>query len=87
MKPLNNYILIKPIIEEENKTSGGIYMPQNMTNTPNNFLNKGEVIAINKSCEELNEGCVVLYNKNAVANIPENKELKLVRIEDIYAIM
>ena len=87
MKPLNNYILIKPIIEEENKTSGGIYMPQNMTNTPGNFLSKGEVIAVNKSCDEFSEGCVVLYNKNAVVNIPDNKELKLVRIEDIYAIM
>ena len=48
---------------------------------------KCSISAVNKSCEELNEGCVVLYNKNAVANIPDNKELKLVRIEDIYAIM
>ena len=87
MKPLNNYIIVMPIIAEENKTSGGIYMPQNLTNTPNNFLVKGKVVAINPSCKEIEVDDVILYNKNAVASIPDEKQLKLVRYEDIYAIV
>lgn len=84
MKPLNNYILLE--IEDENqKTSGGLYVPAGSNTNPNDLLKEGKVLAISDSIElDLNLGDIVFYNKHALTKIPGETNKILVRKEDLY---
>ena len=87
MKPLNNYLLLQ--IEDENKqTQSGLYVPQSTTLNATDILKLGTVVA--KSIEikkDISVGDKVYYNKNAITNVPNDKEHVLVRVEDLYAIV
>ena len=87
IQPLNTYVLVEFKEEAEQKTESGLYVPPTANNNALGFLREGLVKAVNPKCENIKVGDKVLYNKNAVANIPNSKELKLVREEDIYAVM
>jgi chaperonin GroES len=87
IKPLNSYIVVEVQDENEEKTAGGIFIPQNTTATSSNLLRDGNVIAINSKCDGISIGDKVLFNKHALKEIPNEKNLKLVREEDIYGII
>lgn len=86
IQPLNTYVLVEHK-EAEQKTESGLYVPPTANDNALGFLREGLVKAVNPKCESIKVGNTVLYNKHAVANIPNSKELKLVREEDIYAVM
>ena len=85
LKPLNNYLLVQQEKEQE-KTKGGLYMPQ-VTNTAADLLRKGTVLAVSEDIENksVKEGMKVYYNKLAITNIPDEEDTILVRVEDVYA--
>lgn len=87
IKPLNSYIVVEVQDENEEKTAGGIFIPQNITASSSNLLRDGKVVSVNSNCTDIKEGDIVMFNKHALKDIPDEKNLKLVREEDIYAIM
>lgn len=90
MKPLNSLILIEYVEQTEKKTEAGIYIPPTAENNAIGFLRTGKVLEINKEEAEEGEikiGDIVLFNKNAIATIPTEKDKVFVRKEDIYGIV
>lgn len=95
VKPLADKVLIK-VIEEEEKTSGGIYLPDTAKEKP--F--KGKVIAVG-SGKQLKDGRVipfeelgvkpndtVIFSKYAGTEIKLNGEKHiLLSVDDIYAVI
>lgn len=85
-KPVNKYLLVEYEKQEE-KTAGGLYMPTKVTGTAQDILVKGTVKAIGNKCEnDIEIGNTILFNKHAYVNVPDSKDLLLVREEDVYAI-
>lgn len=92
IKPLFDYVLIKPL-EAEGKTAGGIYLPENAKEKPQ----AGEVMAIGPGAHDANGKLVpmtvkvgqkVLYKKwGGDETKVGNEEWKLVRQTDILAIV
>ena len=85
-KPLNTYLIVEIEVNQEVKTSGGLYVPPTVTNDPNDFLKQGTVIEINSDCKGINVGDIVYFNKRATIPIPNNPTLKIVRYEDLYMV-
>ena len=85
--PYNSYILIMYDEPEEKKTASGVYVPPSIDGNAFGFLRSATVLEVNKDCKDIKKGDIVLFNKNAVADIPTNKIKKLVRTEDIYAVL
>lgn len=86
MKPLNSLILIKYCEPTEKKTQSGLYVPPTTDNNAFNFLQEGEVLAVNPDCKHINVGDTVLFNMNATAKVPNIDDQRFVRTEDIYAV-
>lgn len=85
-KPVNKYLLVEYEKQEE-KTAGGLYMPTKVTGTAQDILVKGTVKAIGNKCEnDIEIGNRILFNKHAYVNVPDSKDLLLVREEDVYAV-
>lgn len=91
IEPLNNYLLVE-VEKEEEKTSGGLYMPQGTNASATDILKKGKVIkASKKVLDKLLEIGVdtkkefVYYNKHAITKIPGETNLVFVRFEDVYS--
>lgn len=93
VKPLADRIIVKPLVAEE-KTSGGIYIPDNAKEKPQ----KGKVIAVGpgKASEtsgklikmELEKGNTVLYGKySGTEVIIDNEEYLIMSESDILAII
>lgn len=90
--PLFDNVLIKPL-KAENKTSGGIYLPDNVKEKPQ----IGEVVAIGDGIRDENGkmipmvvkvGQKVMYTKWGGNEVKvENEEWKLVKQSDILAIV
>ncbi len=92
LTPLGDRVVIKPA-EEEEKTTGGIYLPET-ANKDKPF--KGEVVAVGRG--KLNEkgerlplevkvGDKVIYSKYAGTEIKlDEQKLLIVREEDILAV-
>lgn len=87
MKPLNTLILIEYVKPEEKKTSTGVYIPPSVDDRAFGFLAQATVLATNPDCKHVNVGDKVLFNQNAVANVPGQPNQKLVREEDLYAVL
>lgn len=87
MKPLNTLILIEYEEPTEKKTETGIYVPPSVDNNALGFLREAKVLAVNPKCENIKVGDTVLFNKNAATKVPTEKTQRLVREEDIYAVM
>lgn len=86
IKPLNTYVLIKT--EQEEKTVGGLYMPQGSSVSAQNILKKGTVLEVSeKVADKVSIGSSVYYNKHSVTCIPDMEDQVLVRFEDLYAII
>ncbi len=93
VKPLHDRVLVKPFEEEEEKTSGGIIIPDTAKEKPQ----KGEVVAVGDG-RILDSGekipmCVkvgdrVLYGKYAGTEVKiEGEKYLVMREDDIYAII
>jgi chaperonin GroES len=86
IKPLHDRVLVRPILSEE-KTSGGIIMPESAREKPQ----KGVVIAVGpgngKSCMEVCVGDMVIYGKYSGTDVAQNDEkLLIIRESDIFGI-
>jgi len=93
VKPLHDRVLVKPFEEEEEKTSGGIIIPDTAKEKPQ----KGEVVAVGDG-RILDNGekvpmCVkvgdkILYGKYAGTEVKiEGEKYLVMREDDIYAII
>ena len=91
LKPVAGYALIKPE-EAVEKTASGIYLPDNAQERPA----KGKVVAVGSPIKhpeheekpEFKAGDTVLYKKWGGDEIKlEGKEFKLVKFEDVMAII
>lgn len=88
LKPMNTYILVD-VKKEEEKTAGGLYVPQSANHNPNNILKEGTIVAVSKKAEEEGyaEGQVIYFNKHAVTTVPTDDTKGIVRMEDVYAVL
>lgn len=91
MKPLNSLILIEYEEPVEKKTETGIYVPPTADNNALGHLREGKVIEINRKEEtedkDIKIGDTVLFNKLAATKVPGNDKLRLIRKEDLYAVL
>ncbi len=93
IKPLSNNVLIEPIKEEE-KTKGGILLPET---AEKERPEQGKVIAVGPGKKDktgksipmdVKEGDIVLFTKYAPNEIKvEDKEYLIAKEEDILAIL
>lgn len=76
--PARNFLLVKPH-EAEEKTQGGLYIPQEQMKKPS----KGVIKFVGVGCEDINtkQGHEVAYSKGA--GIPIDEETLLIREDDI----
>ena len=84
--PYNTNILVMFEEQKEKRTESGLYVPTSVDSNAFGFLRAGTVLAVNKDCKDIKEGDIVLF-KNAVVDIPTNKVKKLIRTEDVYAVI
>jgi chaperonin GroES len=92
LKPLADRVIVKPL-EAEEKTKGGIIIPDNAKEKPQ----KGEVIAVGpgkiadngqKITMELKKGDKVLYGKYSGSEVTvDGNDLLIMRESDILAII
>ena len=92
VKPLSDRVVIEPL-EAEDKTSGGIYLPDSAKEKPQmgkvvaagpgKISDSGQLVKI-----EVKVGDTVLYGKYSGTDITlENKDYLIVRESDILAIL
>ena len=98
IRPLNKYLLIE-LEQEQEKTSGGLYMPQGSNANAIDILKKGKILDMSlevkekldllpcKNKAEESNDCYVYYNKHAITKIPGEPSLAFVRLEDVYALV
>ena len=92
VKPLADRVLVKPV-ETEEKTSGGIYVPDSAKEKPQ----QGEVVAVGPGKRdkdgdripmEVKEGDKVIYGKYSGSDFSfEGTEYKIMNESDILAIV
>jgi Co-chaperonin GroES (HSP10) len=92
LKPLADRVIVKPL-EPEEKTKGGIIIPDNAKEKPQ----KGEVIAVGpgkiadngqKITMELKKGDKVLYGKYSGSEVTvDGTDLLIMRESDILAVI
>ncbi|ANA39440.1 co-chaperone GroES [Geobacter anodireducens] len=92
LRPLHDRIIVKRL-EEENKTAGGIFIPETAKEKPQ----KGEIIAVGKGKKaedgkvtpiDVNVGDKVLFGKYAGTEIKiEGQEYLIMREDDILGVM
>jgi chaperonin GroES len=95
IKPLPGYVLIEPI-EEEEKSAGGVYLPESAKDKPS----KGRVIACGEGEHVITEkidgikmapvmaGQIVVYKKWTNQEVQhEGKEYLLVKFDELLAII
>lgn len=92
VKPLGDRVMVEPL-EQEDKTSGGIYLPDTAKEKPQ----RGKVLAVGsgrvldngqKVPLEVREGQTVLYGKYSGNEVKVNgQEYLIVRESDVYAIL
>jgi len=78
LQPINGRILVKPI-EVEEKTSGGIYLPD----TAKEKLHQGEVIAVAEDAtQEVAVGDRIIYKEFSGTEVKFDEEEYILLIED-----
>ena len=92
IKPLGDNIVVK-VIDDQEQTSGGIYIPDSAKEKPQ----KGEVIAVGsgktldsgeKGEMEVKVGDIVLYAKYSGTDVKlDNQLLKVLSIKDVLGIL
>jgi len=93
VKPLGDRVLVKRIEEEEQKTSGGIYIPDTAKEKPQ----RGKVVAVGpgRMTEEgkrvpldVKEGDEVIFGKYAGSDVKiDGEEYLILKEEEIYAVI
>ena len=91
LKPVNDKIVVKPIESKEEKTSGGIILPDTVQDGK---LLEGEVIAASEGMYSaqgtmiplvVSEGDTILYNKHA--QVHEHGEFVIMSVNEILSIV
>ncbi len=92
IKPLNDRILVKRL-EAEDKTEGGIILPDTAKEKPN----QGKVIAVGEGAKDkdgkripvqLSVGDRILFSSYAGTDLKlENKEYIILREDDVYGVI
>ncbi|QGY38967.1 co-chaperone GroES [Pseudodesulfovibrio cashew] len=82
LKPLNDRVIVKRKDQEE-KTSGGIYIPDSAKEKPQ----AGEVVAAGPECKTVKDGDAVLFAKYAGSEFSvDGDELIIMREDDILGV-
>ena len=83
IQPINNYVLIKLAIKAEEKTAGGIVIPDTAREKPK----EGEVVGIaTGASEEIAIGDYVIYKEFSGTEVTyEGKKYLLIPASDIFA--
>ena len=90
MKPQNSLILVRYVEEKEKKTEMGVIITQSAENNAIGFLREGVVVEVKRKEEtegDIKVGDTIYFNKNAITTIPTEKDLILVRKEDVYLVI
>jgi chaperonin GroES len=91
LKPVNDKIVVKPIENKEEKTSGGIILPDTVQDGK---LLEGKVIAASEGMYSaqgtmiplvVSEGDTILYNKHA--QVHEHGEFVIMSVNEILSIV
>jgi chaperonin GroES len=83
LKPLKDRLLVC-FLEGEEKTAGGIIIPETAKERPQ----KGKVEAIGKEVEEIKVGNVVMFKTYAPDNIKiDGTEYGILKMEDVMGII
>lgn len=77
LKPLHDRVIVKRK-EEEQKTAGGIYIPDSAKEKPQG----GEVVAAGPECQTVKAGDVVLFAKYAGSEFSQDGEDLIIMKED-----
>ena len=77
-RPLGNRVLVKADERREKKTAGGIIMPEQAQERPN----QGIVVSVGPRSENVAEGDRVLYGKYAGSEVAVGGEPFLIMAED-----
>ena len=84
IKPLGKRVVVKPWKEEE-KTEGGIYLPETASKEK---PQRGEVIAVGPDFKELKKGDKVIFAKYGGTEIKiDNDECLVLGEDDVLAII
>lgn len=83
LQPIHDLVLVS-LMEAEAKTSSGIIIPDTAKEKPQ----KGKVIAKGNEVAEINDGDIILFRKNAGAEVEfDNIKYVLMKSQDIWAII
>lgn len=91
-KPLNDYVLVKPITEDET-TKAGIILPDTVDKEK---PEKGEIVAVGegklldngqRAPISIKVGDKVVFKKYAPDEIPGEEDLMMIKEEDIMAVI
>jgi len=82
MKPLHDRVIVQRKAEEE-KTAGGIYIPDSAKEKPQG----GIIVAAGPKCQTVKEGDVVLFAKYAGSEFSmDGEDLIIMREDDILGV-
>jgi len=85
MKALNNFILLKPIKQTENKSAIGLVLTD--TDSANERYQEGEVTLVGPRCEFVKDNDIITYDKVAGNNIKIKDEVyRIIKESDVVLI-
>jgi chaperonin GroES len=83
IKPLGERIVVKPVKEEE-KTEGGIYLPETASKEK---PQQGKVIAVGSDFKGVKKGETVIFAKYGGTEIKiENEDYLVLGVDDVLAV-
>ncbi len=84
IKPLGERIVVKPLKEDEEKTEGGIYLPETASKEK---PQKGKVIAVGPDFKGVKKGDTVIFAKYGGTEIKiDNEDYLVLGVDDVLAI-
>jgi len=86
IKPLDDRVLIEPIVEEE-KTKSGIVIPDTVDEEKPK-PEQGKIVAVGGNVKEIKKGDIVLFTEYGPNKVKiKNKEYLIAKEEDVLAII
>ena len=89
LKPLGFYVLIEPQKVEE-KTAGGIYIPQETQEKQQHAMSRGEIIAVGPASNMADDcvGKTALFGRYAGVEVEEGgRTFRLIDAQDVRAVV
>lgn len=84
IKPLGERIVVKPLKEEEEKTEGGIYLPETASKEK---PQRGKVTAVGPDFKGVKKGDTVIFAKYGGTEIKiDNEDYLVLGVDDVLAI-